>query len=380
MISRMTAVVLAAFITHVAVGGDATSPQEQRTLTATADEAMRSGDFAAAITALEELVADTTASTSRDLYNLGVARYRQGDFDGAAEAFGAIDDRLAPEDLRAAAAYNKGTAVYQHVMESLGDTDTSASSLEEGISGIDDAMESLESGLEEYRRSLAFDPTDGDAAANAQMTWEAITQLESLKKQLEEQQDQQEQQQQDQQQDQQEQGQQEQGQQQQGSQGETSPPQAGDPGDAQQQEASPPPEDAADQEQEDLKSLLERAQQAREQLEEHLESHPEDEQAQSQLEAIDEAIKQLQRIQEETNDDTTSGEGEDAQDRPSIEDLETEDEGLGAAETETPANDHDMSQEEARRLLQGVRDREHARRDDLAARQRAHQLPVERDW
>lgn len=376
MTKRVLSLISAGLLATTAFAQDSISSVDRRTLTAAADSALAAGDFAAAIDALEQLVTDTTSASSRDLYNLGVARYRRGDFEAAAEAFADVQDRLAPNELRAAAAYNKGTAIYQHVMETLDLPPDEMDGVGNGIEGIESAVESLQSGLEEYRRSLSIDPSDADAAANAQMTWEAIDQLQALKEQLEQQQQDQEQQ--DQEQPSQQQDQQ---QQQQGDSAQSSPPQE-DEHDEQDGEAANA-DDAGDvgpsQQQQDIESLLDRARKAQGQIQEHLQTDPDDEQAQTQLEAIEEAIEQLESMQEDVGEQE-EGTGQDRADRPSLEDLDSDDESAPPTESAGFGDDQEMSQEEARRLLQGVRDREQARRSDRAQRRRSGQQPVERDW
>ena len=191
-------------------------------------------------------------------FNMGVAAYRAGELDRAAELFDQA--RLLAEDplLRAKAAYNLGTTASR---KSLGESQDPAAAM----ARLDDATSELEEALERFREAIDADPDDLDARANGELTYRWLKELEKLEEQMSRQpQPQNQDQSQDQKQDQQDQQDQEQ------------PPQSQDEGSPPQpQDQSPPPSDenqqspaeadqeesAADQEQEQEQEQEESAEQ-----------------------------------------------------------------------------------------------------------------------
>ena len=193
-----------------------TSPRGSATEIRTAIEAARasmaSEDWAKAADAWSEVERlDPTAAAA--IYNLGVARYRDGDPQGAADAFERAA-RFGDADLAARSMYNEGTARYAAALEQLGD-DTEASDPK----AMQETIERVERSLEHFKDALDADQENRDARINAELAARLIRRLEEVQQQQEQQQQgqqQQDQQQQDQQQqDQQQQDQQQQDQQQQ---------------------------------------------------------------------------------------------------------------------------------------------------------------------
>ena len=188
-----------------------TSPRGSATEIRTAIEAARasmaSEDWAKAADAWSEVERlDPTAAAA--IYNLGVARYRDGDPQGAADAFERAA-RFGDADLAARSMYNEGTARYAAALEQLGD-DTEASDPK----AMQETIERVERSLEHFKDALDADQENRDARINAELAARLIRRLEEVQQQQEQQQ--QDQQQQDQQQqDQQQQDQQQQDQQQQ---------------------------------------------------------------------------------------------------------------------------------------------------------------------
>ncbi|MCP4794770.1 MAG: hypothetical protein GY885_01260, partial [Phycisphaeraceae bacterium] len=193
-----------------------TSPRGSATEIRTAIEAARasmaSEDWAKAADAWSEVERlDPTAAAA--IYNLGVARYRDGDPQAAADAFERAA-RFGDADLAARSMYNEGTARYAAALEQLGD-DTEASDPK----AMQETIERVERSLEHFKDALDADQENRDARINAELAARLIRRLEEVQQQQEQQQQgqqQQDQQQQDQQQqDQQQQDQQQQDQQQQ---------------------------------------------------------------------------------------------------------------------------------------------------------------------
>ncbi|MHC4246894.1 MAG: hypothetical protein ACYSUU_08855, partial [Planctomycetota bacterium] len=99
------------------------SATEIRAAIARARASMASEDWANAAAAWSEVERlDPTAAAA--IHNLGVARYREGDPQAAADAFERAA-RLGDADLAARSMYNEGTARYAAALEALGE-DTEA--------------------------------------------------------------------------------------------------------------------------------------------------------------------------------------------------------------------------------------------------------------
>lgn len=119
---------------------------------------MRQERFEEAAAAYREALADfetaePDAVHSGLLNNLGAALYRQGDFEGAQNAFEAAL-ALAPEDAAgSAAAYNSGGAAYR--------------------------SEDLEGALARYRQALLEDPSNEDARFNYEFVRRQLEQQEN---------------------------------------------------------------------------------------------------------------------------------------------------------------------------------------------------------
>ncbi|MCP4068083.1 MAG: hypothetical protein GY741_07360 [Phycisphaeraceae bacterium] len=188
-----------------------TSPRGSATEIRTAIEAARasmaSEDWAKAADAWSEVERlDPTAAAA--IYNLGVARYRDGDPQAAADAFERAA-RFGDADLAARSMYNEGTARYAAALETLGeDTETS------DPKAMQETIERVERSLEHFKDALDADQENRDARINAELAARLIRRLEEVQQQQEQQQQGQQQQDQ-QQQDQQQQDQQQQDQQQQ---------------------------------------------------------------------------------------------------------------------------------------------------------------------
>jgi len=259
-------------------------------------------------------------------YNMGVAAYRAGDLDRAGTLFDEARRLATDPQLRAHSAYNLGTTAFQRAMRQENPTGESAD--------LDHATEELRHAIEQFRETLATDPGDDDARANGELAWRWLKQLEQMQQQMKQQGDSNKQDQSDEQQDQEDQ-QQQQAQQQQDQQ------QQGDSQQDQEGQQSPQNDPNA-------------TDQPRDQTQQQ--SGEQDEQAQPQ------------DGDEQEQQQGAEGEQQDAQDGQTQQD-----------DSNQPA-DRPMTREEARRLLQGVRDRERERQETQARLAAARQPPVDKDW
>ncbi|MHC5003396.1 MAG: tetratricopeptide repeat protein, partial [Planctomycetota bacterium] len=158
----------------------------------------RLDEAAAGLEALQDRLPDVPQLP----YNLGVARYRAGDYVGAAEAFRRALDMADDRELREASLFNLGNAAHARAREALEGGDDPAAAGNQ----LQDATERLGEAFDHYRDALRLDPTDQDARANAELTWRLLKQLEQLQQQMQQQQGDQQQDQQQQEGDQQQQG------------------------------------------------------------------------------------------------------------------------------------------------------------------------------
>ena len=121
-------------------------------------------------------------------YNMGIAAYRGGDLDRAAELFNEALRLGGDPDLRSRSAYNLGTTAFRRALE------PTPQPLSESMTQLDDATQDLLASLRHYRDALDANPGDLDAQANGELAQRWLEQLEQMKQQLEQQQQQQQEQ------------------------------------------------------------------------------------------------------------------------------------------------------------------------------------------
>jgi Ca-activated chloride channel family protein len=336
-----------------------------------ANELLRGGDVELALAAYQ--AASEIAPASADLsYNTAVAQYRKGDMAAAEQLFrtaATTDD----DAIAARARYNLGNCDYASALQSA-EKDRPA------------AIKHLESAIAHYRSALAVDPHDADARANIELAARLIDQLREEQKQ-DEQKQQQDQQQQDQQQKQDDQSAQDKPQQ-----GDDKPKdekskeEPSKNGQSSQDQAQPQPQEP--NEQQDQKDAADQQQQP---------SPPQDQSADSKDQEANSDQQQSQPSQQkkainppqEQNPSPEADEPNDKQGKqPPKGELsiagdkeeKSNDKDQQTAAAFDPTMDGEMTQQEAEKMLQAIRDRDMLRRLRRQAAERNQHVPVDRDW
>lgn len=387
---------------------DEVAAQSTSTLGRVGNEALRQGDYDAAIEQYE-LALQATKADPRIQYNKAIAHYRKGEIDAARGLFGKVVGSADPA-LAARARYNMGNVDYSLA--------TQVASQDAGA-----ATNLLRSAISHYRGSLAANPDDPDARANIEL---AARFMRQLKRQQDQQQsDQQNQQQGDQQNQQQsdqssddsqdddqsqsgdgnqdqpeqdqDQDQQNQDQQNQDQQPQDQPEQdqqSGDDSEQQQDSESQSSDGSGDSEQEsgdeDSSQQDSEESESGEQSEQDSSNgqqqppseEPEEQQAQNGNQQQDAAQSDEQPSDpQQANQDNA----DDASQQPPDGELKAlNEEGEG---DEVPGyrpqqiqQSQKMTMQEARKMLQAVRDRDLRRRLQKLQQMRARRIPVEKDW
>ncbi len=375
-----------------------------------AQQRLVEGDFEAALGLFESV--ETAAFSDADRYNHGIALYRSQRLEAAAEAFRSAASASDPS-LAARARYNLGNTSYARALELI---------QSESAETLPAAISSLEQAIDHYRSALRVAPQDRDARVNIEL---ASNLIEKLKQQQQEQQQQQQQQDQgqpqDQQDQQQEQSDEESNQDQSGSEnpqeGEGSQPQRQEeteqesdsqPSEAQQDqqqegEEGREPKDDDDSEPENQndgnskqqpsdQAESERPSQGEKPGEEPESKDQEDSPGQSPSDGESEALNRPSPQQQQQR----PGESEEPEpSEPDTPDETPEGELTAASESADPSEQEStarpslsepigdatrLTPEEARKLLQLIRDRDMQRRRQQERARSERRIPVERDW
>lgn len=278
------------------------------------------GDYQGALDAYAK--AQTDCPECAELaYNQGLTHYRLGDLAKARENF---NEALSTNDtaLEAKAKYNLGNVAYSEALANQAEAPK--------------AIQSAQSAIDFYRDALELSPNDRDAQANIET---ANRFMKKLREQQQQQQQNQDQQQQDQKKDQdQEQDQQEQ--------------------DQQDQEQENNDQQNNEQQQKDQQNRERNEQDQQQQDEQSKEGQDEQQQDQDQQQQQDDQQKQ-------------GGEQDEQQQADSADQQ---------SQSQQHAEAKDLTEEEAERLLQAVRDKEAKRREELAERRKAQRVNVDKDW
>jgi len=287
-----------------------------------------------AATILDEYVRTASHPSSEAMYDRGVAYYNLGEYEEARVGFDNAMETTEDPTLKTYSAFNLGNAIYQQTIHSLEGKGTQAPS-DEDLIAIEDAKSQIEEVLQNYRTSISSDPTDMDARANGELAWKMLQQLNQMQQQMEEQQQQQQQQ-----------------------------------NDQQEQQ-----DESADEQQEQEEQ---QQQQNGEQSDEN-----QDQEQQQNGEQSEENQDQEQQQNGEQSDDQQPQTEEQQKEQPQEGELEATEEEMNESKRQLatePDEGERLSEEEANRLLQLIRDKEQQRRKDLAASRASRRVPVEKDW
>jgi len=389
-----------------------------------ANAKVNSGDFDGALARYAEV--QQFAPESADLsYNMAVARYRKGEVAAAEPLFQAAA-ASENDSLAAKARYNLGNCSYTSGLE-LAEKDRPA------------AIEKLESAIENYRSSLTVDPNNADARANIELAAQLIEKLRKEEKQQQEQQQQNQQQNQDQQsndqqqkdnqqqnrennqeekQNEQQQNQEHKNQERQKSEQQSNDEQSQDEqhNDQQQQQQNQDQEQQQDSqsqssqdeqqqkeqqsesEQKQDQSQQEQSQQNEQQSKEQRQdsaqqqeqqSAPQDQPQESKSQQQQQSQQRRSQQPQQPQDESTAPEEmkeEQAKQPPQGElTAASEEEAKDGKEKQPiaafdPTKDGEMTQEEADKMLQAIRDREMLRRYQRRQQEMRQYIPVDRDW
>jgi Ca-activated chloride channel family protein len=353
-----------------------------------ANALLRNGNVDAAIGAYQQ--AQQLAPESPDLsYNTAVAQYRKGDVAAAAHLFQTAAT-TENDAIAAKARYNLGNCDY-------------ASALQQAKQDRPAAIKHLESAITNYRSALDVDPHDADARANIELAARLIDQLceeqkqQEQKKQEQQQDEQQKQKEQQQSKDQQQNNQQQNGEQQKRDQQQQQSQSA-------QQKENQSAQNKPQQGDEQSKQDQSKNEQSKEKQssEDKAESQSQDQhdsgnndkqqsqpqQPQSQPSQQPQAAKKQSQRQEQNPlpqpDEPSDKQGQQPPQgelsAAGAKDENSDDQNQKDVAAFDSSQDGEMTQQEAEKMLQAIRDRDMIRRLRRQAAERNQHVPVDRDW
>lgn len=331
-----------------------------------ANAELQAGEFDKALKTYEQLKAENPADAQRLIYNQAVARYRKGELQKARDLLKQAAEQ-GNKSLEAMARYNIGNCFYSEAIAQAKQKKT-----KEGIEQLDKAVG-------EYRKSLAAQQADNDARANIELA-------ELLKKQLKDEEKKQQQQQQKQQQQQNKNQQQNQ----QNQQNKENKQQEQNKNQQQQNQSNKDKQDKNKQDQNQKQQDQNKQQQDKNQQNKNdqnkqnkNEQNKQDQQNKSEQEKNKEKEKQQQdkNEQQKQNQQNQSQQPQQNQPKPGEKnDNRKQQGGGGAAEQPQQAKPKEVSDEQAARVLQGIRDRNLKRRIEKFRKAKAEQAPVDKNW
>ncbi len=164
----------------------------RRTVNA-ANAAMRAQDWKAASDNLQQALA-MRPDSKEVAYNLGVAKFQQGDFAAARKLF-QESGQNASADLAARSMYNQGNAIYADAMKNLPKAPDSGKppagapqSPQIPPEELQKALQQVEQAFTHFKDASAANPSDEDSAANAETSLKLMKELKKLQDQQQQQQ------------------------------------------------------------------------------------------------------------------------------------------------------------------------------------------------
>ncbi len=353
-----------------------------------ATEEIELGQWEAAAESLDVYVEEYSNPSPEVLYDRGVAHYNVGNFGTAVESFDNAMNQTEDSLLKTYCAYNLGNAIYQETMGELEGTSTGAPS-GGAMVAIDKAKTQIQEVLQQYRTTIQHDASDMDARANGELAWKMLQQLEQMQEEIEQQQEQQQQNdQQEQQQDdssadqQQEQSQsQEQNDQEEDNQSEQEQSEQEQDQDGEQSEQQQSEQQEQNQEQDGEQTEQQAEQQEQNQQQDGEQS--EQEQSGQQEQSQQQDGEQSEQKQSEQQEQSQQRDSEQSEQQLEEGELESTDEAMNTSKSQSANQKEEgerLTEQEANRLLQLIRDKEQQRRKALAARRAANRIPVGKDW
>ena len=164
----------------------------RRTVNA-ANAAMRAQDWKAASDNLQQALA-MRPDSKEVAYNLGVAKFQQGDFAAARKLFQESGQNTSA-DLAARSMYNQGNAIYADAMKNLpkapdnGKPPAGAAQAPQiPPEELQKALQQVEQAFTHFKDASAANPSDEDSAANAETSLKLMKELKKLQDQQQQQQ------------------------------------------------------------------------------------------------------------------------------------------------------------------------------------------------
>ncbi len=320
---------------------------------------------------LEDYIKSADPPIAEAIYDYGIAQYHLGNFEYSSRLF---DDAISASNdpsLKAYSAFNMGNSIYKNTMEGLEGTGTESSS-SEAILDIEHAKEQIQQVLQQYRSAIASNKSDMDARANGELAWQMLQQLNQMQEQMKQQQEE----------DQAQQEKNEDSAEQQDSE------QKNEHGDSDQEQESQESEHSNQEEDGEQGKQGENEQSQNSKPDKNPEQQDQNdaktEQEQNKTKDGDETNQENKKQdQNQQSNDEFNQQQDIESNEPKEGELETTDEQMNESKGR-PSTVKDegerLSESEADRLLQLIRDKEQQRRKALAAKRDANRTSAGKDW
>jgi hypothetical protein len=369
-------------------------PAAYRAAVKRANAAVAEQDWPNAAKSLEEVLA-LKPDSREAAYNLGVARFQQGDFAGARTMF-QQSAQSASADLAARSMYNEGNSIYADAVRNLPPIEAAAQQGQPPQASsvppeeLQKAVQQVEQAFTHFKDAAAANPGDEDSAANAETSLKLLKELRKIQQQQQQQKQDQQKQDQQQQQDPQQDSKDEQQQQdqQQQSQQQKQDSKQRDSKSSESQQSQTDSKSAQGDQQQQQQEQQPQEQQQQQQTESRNDQKPEPKQDSAQQKDGRPDTEQDRKKESDSKDPQQRAEQQ--QPQPSKQQQQQQQQPANAnndpnakqgdAQTAEVSNDR-LDQTQADRLLQLVRDKEKSRNAQRKAEQaRTRPTPVDRDW